>query len=1157
MSKEIETRIIKVLLSRKIVTQGQIEDCLAIRREVLKMGLKSKPLLDILQEKKYLAKSQADKIEAALDAEGPVDIPGYQILGTIGKGAMGTVYKGYQKSMEREVAIKVLAPQYARNESYVERFLTEAKMAARVKHTNIITGIDVGQVGRAYFLVMEYFPGRPVNTLIYEEERLPLTQAVSIARQIADALCHAHRSDLVHRDIKPENILLDKEGTAKLCDMGLAKIIDREGEGEGETVGTPLYISPELVQGRADVDIRSDIYSLGATLYHMILGRPPFIGGDAMSIMKMHVDSEVVPPIERDDTIPKVLSDVVTRMLQKDPASRFQTPEDLLAALDEAKAGIKDVARPEPLPLPMAPEPRGAPPAVVAPRPAKDPTPLRTEAPKRKKHRQSRSSSTTYILVIIAAVVLLALVVLITLDDDPAQDRSTTSESRRKKPRPTPSDVEDVPASVPGPANDHQTRLEEARRFFEDHPLEKRKALEKFDALARLAPATAAVEEARKLADKLRTEITEAVKEGYEAARSRAKEVTAKGVHIERAVAAYDAFLGAFRGMDAEILAQAVREKEAVETEIARRWNVTTGDARSLTVRKDYRAAARTVLEAVSDKGYADADTVHRITGDDPRTIAREYQRLEIAFRKRAAEEAGPRFRALQKTLLHLFGGGKLDDRVVPPAAQVGRGLSLCEAAGRDALMESVRPAVAEWVLALTLANEFVSAAPSGLSRWASRHKSLHLANEKTPWTLAKVEEDEGMVFFSGPARQVPLADVLARLDHDTLYNLAREGLGGARMTPDQNRGAAIFLALSPRGAVKKAVEKIDTHIGRAGFPLEPPKVLADLRNRLTAGRAEEDTLAAFETLRAESSRANDKRQALAIIRRWKAFCRKYGDSRIFRLNEPFIEKEFERLDKLANPPKPVSVPGLAVKAKTYHPKTGAVAIEYTFSERNCLSDWLVRAYDFGTESWSDYPIDTFLGRDLDVKIHGGSLSLSGGGFLFWKPRLKGDFVMEVDILIATPFNQILLFHMTDNGGYAFTNDLRLSNLATWATSAGVTVNNASGSGLFTAKLSWPPTFEKLNRSAGFRLAPKRWHALRVVRKGPTITAEVSAKGQKTPKIFTSSDEKYGKGRFGICLMKSGLKIDNFRVQGTFDTVWIENVKDGDIGDRDLPGTPR
>jgi len=120
-----------------------------------------------------------------------------------------------------------------------------------------------------------------------------------------------------------------------------------------------------------------------------------------------------------------------------------------------------------------------------------------------------------------------------------------------------------------------------------------------------------------------------------------------------------------------------------------------------------------------------------------------------------------------------------------------------------------------------------------------------------------------------------------------------------------------------------------------------------------------------------------------------------------------------------------------------------------------------------------------------------------------------------------------------------------------------VTVNNASGSGLFTAKLSWPPTFDDLNRSAGFRLAAKRWHTLRVVRKGPAITAEVSAKGQKTPKVFSASDEKYGLGRFGICLMKSGLKIDNLRVQGTIDTVWLENVKDGDPQDRDLPGTPR
>ena len=257
-------------------------------------------------------------------------IGGYRLLEKIGSGSMGSVYTAMQLSLDRVVAVKVLAPHLAHDPEYVERFLREARAVARLTHPNVISGIDAGEADGLRYFVMEYAAGHTVKALLERGGALDPARVQKIGLQIARALRHAHEAGLVHRDVKPDNILVTKDGQAKLCDLGLAK--DRP-EGGGRSLGTPDYISPEQAEAITEVDIRADLYSLGATLYHMLTGRTPFTGS-AQLVMAKHLTEVPTPPSEIDAGIDPALEAVVTRLMEKDRDDRYQTPDDLIVALE-------------------------------------------------------------------------------------------------------------------------------------------------------------------------------------------------------------------------------------------------------------------------------------------------------------------------------------------------------------------------------------------------------------------------------------------------------------------------------------------------------------------------------------------------------------------------------------------------------------------------------------------------------------------------------------------------------------------------------------------------------------------------------------------------------------------------------------------------------
>jgi len=284
-----------------------------------------------------LTKGQSRRLEPELASLINQQVPGYQMLTRLGQGAMGTVYKARQLSMDRFVAIKILHPKLAANPDYIQRFLREAHLAAKFSSNNVVQAIDVGQAGPLNYFVMEYVEGTTVKEELEKGRIFKEKEAVEIVVQIAQALHHAHSRKLIHRDIKPANIILTKDGIAKLADLGLARMttdLESAKAEKGLAIGTPYYMAPEQVRSKEDVDSRADLYSLGATFYHMVTGRPPFDHPTVNEVLKAHLTEALVPPDHLNTKLTSGVGEVVELMMAKKRANRYRSPEGLIIDLE-------------------------------------------------------------------------------------------------------------------------------------------------------------------------------------------------------------------------------------------------------------------------------------------------------------------------------------------------------------------------------------------------------------------------------------------------------------------------------------------------------------------------------------------------------------------------------------------------------------------------------------------------------------------------------------------------------------------------------------------------------------------------------------------------------------------------------------------------------
>ncbi|MFM8274880.1 MAG: serine/threonine protein kinase [Gemmata sp.] len=278
----------------------------------------------------------------------------FKLLERIGVGGMGQVFLCEHMFMKRRVAVKVLPPAKAEQPAALGRFYREARAAGSLDHTNIIRTHDIDQDGNLHFIVMDYVDGPNLLDVVKKFGPLDITRAVSYIRQAALGLDYAFRNKLIHRDVKPGNILIDRKGVARILDMGLARFLNDHSDqltikyDDKIVLGTADYVAPEQVANSHSVDIRADVYGLGATFYFLLAGHPPFPTGTVSQKLLWHRTKEPTPVVLIRPEVPEAVAAIIGKMMAKDPKARYQTPAQVVAELEQFLTG--------PVPLPAAEE---------------------------------------------------------------------------------------------------------------------------------------------------------------------------------------------------------------------------------------------------------------------------------------------------------------------------------------------------------------------------------------------------------------------------------------------------------------------------------------------------------------------------------------------------------------------------------------------------------------------------------------------------------------------------------------------------------------------------------------------------------------------------------------------------------------------------------
>lgn len=408
----------------------------------------------------------------------------YEVTSVMGQGAMGTVYKAVDPLIERVVAIKTINLELSRDEraEFEERFYREAKSAGRLNHPNIVTIYDVGETEEAAYIAMEYLEGESLREMLDSGVVLPIQRICSIAAQVASALDYAHENGVVHRDIKPANIMISRNRDVKLMDFGIALIPTGSRTQAGTVLGSPKYMAPEQVTGKA-TDGRADIFSLGAVLYEMLTGSTPFNGDNLTAIMYKILNDPPEMPSALNARVPRELDRIIAKALAKRPEDRYQTAKEFAKDLKHYEAQVSREARQQAAggAAAMPAQKGAASPGRQSTAPADDPLDVKTEIllPPRSNHgnaaaashAQSSANTSRKALLLALPVLALAVYAVIHLSrkpEAPAVFGKSVQQSWEKTAQAQPSEppakkVQTSVAASVDPANDAADDAEPSR----------------------------------------------------------------------------------------------------------------------------------------------------------------------------------------------------------------------------------------------------------------------------------------------------------------------------------------------------------------------------------------------------------------------------------------------------------------------------------------------------------------------------------------------------------------------------------------------------------------------------------------------------------------------------------------------------------------------
>ena len=586
-------------------------------------------------------------------------IGGCRIERTLGCGAMGEVYLAVQLSMNRKVALKVLPPELTSDEEYVKRFTNEVRTLGRLNHPNIVTAFEAGEDIGYHYLVMLYVEGESLEDRLLEDSTIPESEALVIAANVANALSYAWDGfQILHRDIKPSNIMIDTDGQVRLMDMGISKQVT-EDTGltmAGEIIGTPEYMSPEQAKGRTDLDCRADIYSLGATLYHLVTGQQPFKGDSTMNVLSQLLTEPYSPVCETNPNVSQGCEQLIDRMMAKDSRLRYQSWNEVISDTKRVLSG-RPLKR------------HGASSAHAAPEPA----PKRSKAP---------------LFAVAAALIAIAGVAVVVLNRQsrvppqrlpPPKKRPATS--RRAKP---------VKSRTPAQAWQEQIKaveemFETAREYAAQHPDDYDGAIRKFQHVMQDGAKTKfklkAEDEIRKLQQRRKKAIADVLRNL--AAQS---EKLAAAERLEDAIRLLTDYSGPFsketgpaRKTKAAALAarqeQAAKNKASLAKAGAARKDEFANKLAGLILKQDFAAASDCLAAARKDKALSAVLDLNALTAE-LRDTMNVSQIIRDSFTADIGKQIAVQLKNRKETL-HVSGVGQ--DGTIKGTRQIRMGKSVAK----------------------------------------------------------------------------------------------------------------------------------------------------------------------------------------------------------------------------------------------------------------------------------------------------------------------------------------------------------------------------------------------------------------------------------------------------------------------------------------------